>query len=79
MLVIQNALFLFFLANSINSVNLGSCIKIFDEPAVVTKKLSFINNDNSASKSNHNIKEKESLLEEKAENDSTEKDHNNDK
>ncbi|KAL6440494.1 hypothetical protein ACFW04_003189 [Cataglyphis niger] len=53
---------------SIQSINLGSSIKIFDEPILVTKKLTFI--DNKVNKSvNQNIMEKNSLLEK--ENDQT--------
>ncbi|XP_050446346.1 monocarboxylate transporter 13-like [Cataglyphis hispanica] len=49
-------------AKSVQSINLGSSIKIFDESILVTKKLTFI--DNRVNKSvNQNIMEKNSLLE----------------
>ncbi|XP_011862365.1 PREDICTED: uncharacterized protein LOC105558992 [Vollenhovia emeryi] len=56
-------------SRSVDSINLGSSIKIFDEPVPVTKKLTFINN--SVSKNNgvsQNVVEKDSLLEKEADN-----------
>lgn len=60
------------------SINLGSCIKIFDEP--MPKKLTFI--DNRVSKSNgvnQNIIEKNSLLEKETSNYSNEENYDEDK
>lgn len=55
-------LYIFVLAKSVESINLGSSIKIFDEPVLITKKLTFI--DSKVNKSvNQNIMEKISLLE----------------
>lgn len=53
----------FFTAKSIDSVHLGSSIKIFDESVPTTEKLIFVNNG--VSKNNNvseNILEKDSLL-----------------
>lgn len=57
--------FIFLLEVSVDSVNLGSCMQIFDEPAPLTKKLTFVTN-NSVIKSNgtnQDMVEKNSLLE----------------
>ncbi|TGZ52829.1 Monocarboxylate transporter, partial [Temnothorax longispinosus] len=54
-------------ARSVDSVHLGSSIKIFDEPIPITKKLTFVDND--VSKNNgtsQNVVEKDSLLEKEA-------------
>lgn len=61
---------------SIESINLGSSIKIFDEP--MPKKLTFI--DNKVSNGvNQNIVEKNSLLEKETGNDSNEENCDEDK
>ncbi|XP_024893836.1 uncharacterized protein LOC112468741 isoform X1 [Temnothorax curvispinosus] len=55
------------LSRSVDSVHLGSSIKIFDEPIPITKKLTFVDND--VSKNNgtsQNVVEKDSLLEKEA-------------
>lgn len=65
-------------AKSMESINLGSSIKIFDEPVPVTKKLTFINNKANKSNSiNQNMekdqnREKNSLLEKETDNLTTE-------
>lgn len=48
-----------------NSVNLGSCIQIFDEPAPLTKKLTFVTNNsvNRSNGTNQDMVEKNALLE----------------
>jgi len=54
-------------SKSVDSVNLGSSIKIFDEPVSMTKKLIFINNGKSNGIS-QNVAEKDSLLEKETDN-----------
>ncbi|XP_032664227.1 uncharacterized protein LOC116840953 isoform X2 [Odontomachus brunneus] len=56
--------------NSTNSVNLGSSIKIFEEPAPITKKLIFIG-DNEVNGNCQNNVEKDSLIEKKTDNSPT--------
>lgn len=59
-------------AVSVNSVNLGSSMKIFEEPAPmtpITKKLTFID-DNEVNENPNNV-EKDSLVEKKTNNCST--------
>lgn len=71
------------LAKSVNSVNLGSSIKIFEEPAPLTKKLIFTDdNENGMNEVNGNCPnnvEKDSLVEKKADNCPTVVDDGNDK
>ncbi|KAG5307768.1 MOT13 protein, partial [Pseudoatta argentina] len=55
-------------SKSIDSIHLGSSIKIFDEPILLTKKLTFVDNnvDNNVTKNNdisQNVEDKDSLLE----------------
>lgn len=58
-------------AKSVESINLGSSIKIFDEPAPITKKLTFIENGVSKNNDvNQNIMEKNSLLKRETDNSS---------
>lgn len=59
----------FFTAKSMNSVHLGSSIKIFDEPVPISKKLIFVDNGTSKNNGiNQNIVEKDLLLEKEADN-----------
>lgn len=52
-----------------DSVHLGSSIKIFDEPIPITKKLIFVDNGTSKNNGvNQNIVEKDLLLEKGADN-----------
>lgn len=65
-------------AKSVESINLGSSIKIFDEPVLITKKLTFI--DSKVNKSiNQNIMEKNSLLEKENSNFPNKKNYDKDK
>lgn len=66
------------LAKSLNSVNLGSCVKIFEEPAPITKKLTFMD-DNEVNGNCQNKAEKESLVKKKADNGLTIEDDNKDR
>jgi len=43
-------MYVFFTAKSVDSIHLGSSLKIFDEPIPITKKLTFV--DNSINKNN---------------------------
>ncbi|KYQ56362.1 Monocarboxylate transporter 9 [Trachymyrmex zeteki] len=69
-------------SKSIDSIHLGSSMKIFDEPILLTKKLTFVDNnvDNNVSKNNNisqNVLEKDSLLE-KQTNEYSNKENNDD-
>lgn len=58
-----------FTAKSVDSIHLGSSMKIFDETVPATKKLTFV--DNNTSKNNgvsQNVVEKDSLLEKETDN-----------
>ncbi|XP_018371006.1 PREDICTED: monocarboxylate transporter 9-like isoform X2 [Trachymyrmex cornetzi] len=52
-------------SKSIDSIHLGSSIKIFDEPILLTKKLTFVDNNNITKNNDisQNVEEKDSLLE----------------
>lgn len=63
-------------SKSIDSIHLGSSIKIFDEPVPITKKLMFIDGVNKNNNVIQNV-EKDSLLEKEADNCSI-KENNND-
>ncbi|KYM98165.1 Monocarboxylate transporter 13 [Cyphomyrmex costatus] len=65
-------------SRSMDSIHLGSSIKIFDEPNLLTKKLTFV--DNNVNKNNgisQNVAEKDSLLE-KQTNEYSNKENNDD-
>jgi len=38
-------MYVFFTAKSVDSIHLGSSLKIFDEPIPITKKLTFVDNN----------------------------------
>ncbi|XP_014487669.1 PREDICTED: uncharacterized protein LOC106751305 isoform X2 [Dinoponera quadriceps] len=62
---------------SVNSINLGSSIKIFEEPVPITKKLTFIDVNDANGICQNNV-EKDSLIEKKADTGSTIVDDDND-
>jgi len=59
-------MYVFFTAKSVDSIHLGSSLKIFDEPIPITKKLTFVNNNkNKNNDISQNIVEKDLLLKNK--------------
>ncbi|KYN13877.1 Monocarboxylate transporter 1 [Trachymyrmex cornetzi] len=61
----RNSKYLWNSSKSIDSIHLGSSIKIFDEPILLTKKLTFVDNNNITKNNDisQNVEEKDSLLE----------------